>query len=95
MHITYNNMDFISNNININYTTMTQEEQNKENAKTNKETKKDLKKRKISTSYTLLRFKETVKVLNEAKLVTEEEKQTLVKIYNDLNTRWISEKLEL
>lgn len=51
--------------------------------------------RRISTTYTLKRFKETLKTLSEAKMLTEAEKTTLAMIYNDVYKREMGEELKL
>lgn len=52
-------------------------------------------KRKISTTYTIGRFKDVVKALNEAKLINELEKQQLVELVNTLQDRWIGGEFKL
>lgn len=51
--------------------------------------------RKISTNYTIQRFRGTIETLVKAKLVKQEEKEELVKIYNNLLKREIGEELKL
>lgn len=46
--------------------------------------------KKISTTYTVQRYKKTIETLQEAKLITEEELITLKEIHAKMLQRWIA-----
>lgn len=52
-------------------------------------------KKQISTSYTLQRMRTTIETLVEAKMVTKEEKDSLVLIYNTIRLRELGGELKL
>lgn len=51
--------------------------------------------RKISVTYTLKRFRETLKTLANAKILTTEEGKQLAEIYNNIYKREQGEELKL
>lgn len=56
---------------------------------------KEAKAKKVSVTYTLQRLKTTIISLNEAKMIKEDEKVELTKIYNNIKNREIGADLEL
>lgn len=50
--------------------------------------------RKVSVTYTLKRFKDTISVLHDNAFVTKEEARTLAEVYNKVNAREIGEELK-
>lgn len=51
--------------------------------------------RKVSTTYTIQRFKATIETLEKTKLVNTEELQQLKELQKKIVTRWIGETMSL
>lgn len=57
--------------------------------------KEEKKEQKISVSYTLKAFSNNIKKMHEAKLLTKEEEQELLKIHTTAVHRWIGLEFEV
>lgn len=57
--------------------------------------KTEPKERKVSTTYTIQRFKATIETLEKTKLVNTEELQQLKELQKKIVTRWIGETMSL